>query len=62
MFYYVYVLLSLRDRKFYIGFTNNLRRRRGEHQRGKNISTTQRRPLPPGNGNDISRLPRVKLC
>jgi len=45
MFFYVYVLLSSRDSKFYIGFTNNLRRRLREHQRGKNISTAMRRPL-----------------
>lgn len=45
MFYCVYVLLSSRDSKFYIGFTNNLKRRLAEHQRGKNISTAKRRPL-----------------
>ena len=44
-FYYVYVLLSLRDWKFYIGFTNDLKRRFGEHQRGENISTSKRLPV-----------------
>ena len=44
-FYFVYVLLSLKDRRFYIGLTSNNRRRFLEHQRGKNISTRNRRPL-----------------
>lgn len=44
-FYYVYVLLSLRDRKFYIGSTNNLKRRLSEHQCGKNVSTAKRLPV-----------------
>jgi len=43
--YYVYVLLSLKDKKFYIGFTNDLKRRLKEHDSGKNISTKSRRPL-----------------
>jgi putative endonuclease len=43
--YYVYVLLSLRDHKFYIGLTNDLRRRIKEHNAGKNISTKPRLPL-----------------
>ena len=43
--YYVYALLSLRDKKFYIGFTNNLKRRVSEHNSGKNLSTKSRRPL-----------------
>ncbi|KKP92600.1 MAG: hypothetical protein UR98_C0022G0008 [Parcubacteria group bacterium GW2011_GWA1_36_12] len=44
-FYYVYVLLSLKDNKFYIGSTNNLKRRLKEHLAGKNISTAKRLPL-----------------
>lgn len=44
-FYYVYVLLSLKDNKFYIGSTNNLKRRLKEHLAGKNISTSKRLPL-----------------
>jgi putative endonuclease len=43
--YYVYVLLSQKDSKFYIGFTNNLKRRMKEHNSGKNISTKSRQPL-----------------
>ncbi len=43
--YYVYVLLSLKDNKFYIGFTGDLKRRLKEHNSGKNISTKPRLPL-----------------
>ena len=43
--YYTYALLSLKDRKFYIGFTNDLKRRLKEHNSGKNISTKPRLPL-----------------
>ena len=42
---YVYVLLSLKDRKFYTGYTNNLRRRFYEHKRGDVFSTKTRCPL-----------------
>jgi len=34
MFYYVYVMESLRNGSLYIGFTNNLKKRLGEHNRG----------------------------
>ncbi|MEK6645498.1 MAG: GIY-YIG nuclease family protein [Candidatus Firestonebacteria bacterium] len=44
-FYYVYVLLSQKDSKFYIGFTNELERRLKEHEQGKNISTSKRLPV-----------------
>ncbi len=44
-FYFVYILLSLKDKKFYIGFTNNIKRRLYEHSNGLNISTIKRRPL-----------------
>jgi len=43
--YYVYILFSLKDEKFYIGFTNDLERRIKEHNSGKNISTKSRLPL-----------------
>ena len=43
--FYVYVLLSLKDKKFYIGFTNDVRRRLKEHNSGKNISTRLRLPV-----------------
>lgn len=44
-FYYVYVLLSQKDNKFYIGFTNDIKRRMREHNQGKNPSTSYRLPL-----------------
>ena len=44
-FYWVYVLYSQKDRKKYIGFTRNLKRRFGEHNAGKNRSTAPRRPF-----------------
>ena len=44
-FYYVYVLLSNRDGKYYIGSTNDLNRRVSEHKQGKNISTAKRLPV-----------------
>jgi len=44
-FFFVYVLLSLKDHKFYIGFTNDLERRIKEHEQGKNISTNSRLPV-----------------
>ena len=39
MFYYVYVLESLKDQNRYIGYTNNLKRRLVEHKLGKSSST-----------------------
>ena len=45
MFYYVYVLQSLRDGKFYTGYTENLKLRFKEHQKGRVASTKDRRPL-----------------
>jgi len=44
-FYYVYVLKSLKDCKFYIGFSTNVARRLIAHNEGKNTSTRNRRPL-----------------
>jgi putative endonuclease len=43
--HYVYVLLSQKDNKFYIGLTNNLERRISEHYNGEVVSTKARRPL-----------------
>lgn len=43
--YYVYVLKSKKDKKFYIGLTNNLRKRFFEHNQGLSRSTEYRRPL-----------------
>ena len=43
--YYVYVLLSEKDKNFYIGFSENIEQRLNEHNAGKNISTKNRRPF-----------------
>jgi len=43
--YFVYVLLSEKDGKFYTGFTNNPLDRVRRHNRGFEASTKYRRPL-----------------
>ncbi|MCR4278302.1 MAG: GIY-YIG nuclease family protein [bacterium] len=43
--YSVYVLISFRDHRLYIGQTNDLHRRFAEHCRGDVLSTMSRRPL-----------------
>ena len=45
MFYYTYILQSLKDNKFYAGYTENLKLRFEEHKKGRVISTRDRRPL-----------------
>ncbi len=45
MFYYVYILQSLKDGKLYTGYTENLKLRFEEHQKGYVKSTKDRRPL-----------------
>ena len=44
-FYYVYVLQSEKDHKFYIGFTNDIKTRVEEHNRGEVLQTKNRLPL-----------------
>ena len=41
--FYVYILESLKDKKLYIGQTNDLKRRLEEHNEGKNFSTAYRK-------------------
>jgi len=43
--YCVYVLISLADGDFYVGFTTDLSRRLDEHFQGRNTSTAPRRPF-----------------
>ncbi len=45
VFFYVYVLQSLKDGDNYIGYSHNLRRRIKEHELGLNFSTSFRRPF-----------------
>ena len=42
---FVYLLLSAKDNKTYLGSTDNLLRRQKEHEQGKCSSTKYRRPL-----------------
>lgn len=44
MFYYVYVLQSIKNNSLYIGYTTNLKKRLQEHNRGVNFSTKPYRP------------------
>ena len=43
--YYIYVLFSLKDKKFYVGFTEDLKERFKQHQNGEVTSTKRRRPF-----------------
>jgi putative endonuclease len=45
MFYYVYILHSLKDNKLYAGYSSDLRKRLEDHQKGRVPSTKHRRPL-----------------
>jgi len=44
-YYFVYVLLSKKDKKFYTGYTSNLKKRLDEHNRGLSLSTKSRVPF-----------------
>ena len=43
--YYVYVLQSLKDKKLYIGHTNNLKCRFQDHNSGQGEATKSRAPF-----------------
>ncbi len=43
--FYVYVLKSCTNGEFYIGYTNDLKRRLVEHNTGKNVSTKDKAPF-----------------
>lgn len=44
MFYYVYILESLKDKSLYVGCTNDLQRRFKKHNRKLNFSTKSKAP------------------
>ncbi|MFH1196565.1 MAG: GIY-YIG nuclease family protein [bacterium] len=44
-FYYVYILKSIKDGKFYTGYTSDLIIRVEQHNAGMNTSTRNRRPF-----------------
>lgn len=43
--YYVYVLRSNKDNKYYVGFTSNLKERINRHNKGSVESTRFRKPF-----------------
>ncbi|MFH2068384.1 MAG: GIY-YIG nuclease family protein [Candidatus Omnitrophota bacterium] len=43
--YYVYILRSLKDNRFYTGYTENIQRRFKEHNAGQEKSTKYRLPF-----------------
>ncbi len=43
--YYIYILLSSHDGRFYVGYTTDLKRRLTEHSKGLVTSTKFRRPF-----------------
>jgi putative endonuclease len=43
--YCVYVLISEKDKFFYIGYTSDIQRRLAQHHSGQSKSTAPRRPL-----------------
>jgi len=45
VFFYAYVLLSLKDGEKYIGYTPDLKRRMEEHRQGRTFSTSYRLPV-----------------
>ena len=44
MYYFVYILQSLRTKRLYIGVTSNLKKRLKEHNTGKNKATKRYTP------------------
>jgi len=45
VFFYTYILESLKDGNRYVGYTNNLKKRVEEHKKGLVFSTRPRRPM-----------------
>ena len=45
MFFYIYILESLKDGARYTGYTNNLKRRIEEHKKGLSFATKYRLPF-----------------
>jgi putative endonuclease len=43
--YFVYVLLSKKDHRWYTGYTSDLKKRFAEHNKGYNESTSKRGPF-----------------
>jgi putative endonuclease len=45
MFYYIYILRSIKDGMYYTGYTSNLNKRLEEHENGNVQSTKNRLPI-----------------
>lgn len=45
MYYYTYVLKSIKDKKYYTGYTKDLKLRFEQHNKGLVASTSHRRPF-----------------
>lgn len=62
--YYVYILRSIKDLKFYTGYTINLEKRLAQHNAGKVTSTKNRTPFElvyfEGSNNEQDALHREK--
>ena len=43
--FYIYILQSQKDKQFYTGYTNDLKKRLHEHNSGKVFSTKNRLPF-----------------
>jgi putative endonuclease len=43
--HFVYIIQSLKDNKYYIGYTTDVQRRLAYHNLGINVSTKPRRPF-----------------
>lgn len=43
--FYTYLLYSLKDKKYYIGYTSNLKKRFREHSNGQVFATKGRLPI-----------------
>jgi len=43
--YFVYILMSDRDKRTYVGFSDNIERRLTQHNAGQVTATKHRRPL-----------------
>ncbi|MBU4480674.1 GIY-YIG nuclease family protein [Patescibacteria group bacterium] len=43
--FYIYILRSQKDNRWYTGFTNDLRKRLSQHGKGESFATKYRRPF-----------------
>ena len=58
--YQVYILQSLKDKRTYVGYTQNLDERLKEHNTGQNISTKHRAPFRIIHSEEFSTIKEAK--